>query len=580
MGKTDSTEALVQDAAYVNGEIIENAYVQPAQALLILGGKIVAVGTNKDVAAVTPVGVKTIDLKGAVVIPGLIDNHPHLLHFAAFKAPLVDIQDAASHEEIIERIRVRAAETPKGNWIMCTPIGDAHYFQRKSYKTLKEGTFPNRTVLDQATSDHPVGIQAWALVLPNIASFNSKALEILGITKDTPDRVSDVFIEKDEHGIPTGIVRGHVTNYYNTDPYWQKLAALMPPVIQPELLYKSLVDAMAGYNAMGVTAIHESHAMDISHVDFYKLLKAQNALSLRVQCSHELEPSALGGDKPQDLDGINARLRYALDDTDLEDDWLRICGITTCAFGSSYCGYFAEKRGYLGPFGERTTGKRQIDAAKIEAAVDFCARTGLKLNMLSCSPDEHDEYIHLLKEVKRKYGIAKLEWLLEHGYVMRPDQPKQLKDLGLDIAVSSSFTYGKGDMIIERFGEDYISHLNIFRCMFDAGLKPAASMDLGPTSPWEQMQLAVTHTLSSGRSNANLSQVVSREQAYEMWTCNGASVIRWRGIGDLAVGSHADIAIIDRNPITCPIESLPQTQVLRTIVGGKVVYDSESHLQQ
>ncbi|RYC80374.1 hypothetical protein BFJ63_vAg16737 [Fusarium oxysporum f. sp. narcissi] len=562
-----------QNVAYINGEVIRSARAPVAQAILILDSKVAAIGTNEEVKAAVPDGVEVRNLDGAAVVPGLIDNHPHLLHFAAFKAPLVDIQNVKNHAEIIALIRERAASTPKDEWIICSPIGEQHFFQRRSYKTLEEGTFPTREVLDQATNDHPVAIQAWAPVIPNIAGFNSKALEKLGLDSKTPNKVSNVYFDKDDNGELTGVARGHVNAYYNLDKFWLSLATQMPPVVNPNLVYGSTVQAMAEYNAMGITAIHEAHAMEEAHIGVYKHLRANQDLTLRVQCSHELEPNALIGNEPRNMAEINRILQVALDDVDTDDDWLRISGITTCAFGPAYCGVMLWTKGYSDAYGNRTGGIRRTDMNKIEAAFDFCVRTGLKLNICSCSPEEHDQYIDLTKKVKDKYNMGNPEWLIEHGYLMRPDQPKKLRDLGYDITVSGAFTYGKGDMFVERFGEEILASLNIYRTMIDGGLKPAGSMDWGPINPWEQMALAVTHLMASGKNNAKPNQVVTRQEAFEMWTTNGAHVLRWKGIGDLEVGSHADIAIIDRNSITCHIDDLPNTKVHRTILGGKVVYD-------
>jgi predicted amidohydrolase YtcJ len=116
--------------------------------------------------------------------------------------------------------------------------------------------------------------------------------------------------------------------------------------------------------------------------------------------------------------------------------------------------------------------------------------------------------------------------------------------------------------------------LNAFRDHLDAGLAIAAGMDWGPTNSFEQMQLAVTHQMfPSGRTNAGPAQVVSRTEAFEMWTANGAQLLGWDGIGTLVPGHHADLAIVDRNPITCAIDALPATRVLRTHVSGRVVHD-------
>ena len=79
-------------------------------------------------------------------MPGLIDGHPHFQHFGGWQAPLVDILDCKNHAEIVERIRARAAETPPGEWIMVTPVGEPHYFTRRSYLDLEERRLPDRHV--------------------------------------------------------------------------------------------------------------------------------------------------------------------------------------------------------------------------------------------------------------------------------------------------------------------------------------------------------------------------------------------------------------------------------------------------
>lgn len=113
-----------------------------ADALLIESGRVVAVGRLGKLRHQAKNPIETWDLDGAAVLPGLIDTHPHLLHFAARNAPLVDISDAASHEQIIARIADRARTTPLGEWIMSTPVGEAYYFIRRSYKDLAEGELP------------------------------------------------------------------------------------------------------------------------------------------------------------------------------------------------------------------------------------------------------------------------------------------------------------------------------------------------------------------------------------------------------------------------------------------------------
>jgi predicted amidohydrolase YtcJ len=563
------------DVVYTDGEIIIDANGPPAQAVFIRAGRIAVVGSNEDVLAAAGPGVSCSSLNGATVIPGLIDTHPHLLHFAAFKGSLLDISDAKNHGEIVEAIRRKAEQTPHGSWIMTSPVGESHWFHRRSYRDLEEGNLPDRRILDLASVDHPIMIHALAPKDPNVCAFNTAALKILGIGRSTPDRVNDVWIEKDDEGHPTGILRGSVTNYYNNDPFFVSLLNKMPPLIQPDVVPAALAQAMKDYNALGITTIYEGHAMEFPHIGAYQAFRAQNLLSVRVQTCPELQPGAFPADPKKTIAEINSTLEKALSLREVQDDWLRIEGITACTYGPCYTGCSLVKDGYLSPSGEVTTGKRSISEDNLRAAFEFCAKRGLRLNLCSVSPDEHDDHFAMAVEVMEKYGLKQTGWLLQHGMIIRPDQIKRLVELGFDMTVSTAFTFGEAEIYEKRIGSSVLENVNPFRLLLDAGLNVAASMDWGPTNPFEQMQLAITHRMyPSGRSNAGPAQVVNRAEAYEMWTRHGAKVLGWHDIGSISPGNHADLAILDRNPITCGLDALPSTRVLRTLIGGRVVYDN------
>lgn len=572
---TTETTIDLPNIVYTDAEVISDSRGTPAEAIWIRDGRIAAVGSNEEVLAAAGPDADRLSVAGATIIPGLIDTHPHLLHFSAFLAPLVDLTEVRDHDEIVELIRRKAAATPKGEWVGATPVGELHYFQRRSFRQLTEGELPDRHVLDRATTDHPVIIQAFAPVLPNVIALNSAALSVLGIDASTEDRVSNVWIEKDAAGNPTGILRGAVTNYYNSDPFFAELSKLMPPLVQPELAPAALAKAMAVYNGLGITTIYEGHAMDFDHIEAYQMMHAHGALSLRVHAVPELEPAALPGDRPKTDAEIDATLEKALAMRSVQDDWLRIDGITSATYGPCFTGSLAWNEGYLDAWGNKTTGHRVVSEAHNRRAFEFCAEHGLRLNLCACSPDEHDEHIAMTEEVLAKYKLDRTNWIIQHGYLVREDQAKKYAELGFNMTISTSFTFGKADMLAERIGPKALEVLNPLRHFLDAGLQVAGGMDWGPCNPFEHMQLAVTHKMyPSGRTNAGPAQVVTREEAYEMWTQNGAKLMGWEGIGALVTGNHADLAILDRNPITCDIDALPETRVLRTHVGGRIVHDA------
>ena len=130
-------------------------------------------------------------------------------------------------------------------------------------------------------------------------------------------------------------------------------------------------------------------------------------------------------------------------------------------------------------------------------------------------------------------------------------------------------------MLAERIGPHVWADLIPLRRLLDAGLVVGCGTDWGPKNPFEHVQLAETHRFGgSGRRTDGPAQKVGRGEALAMWARDAARVLGWDGIGTLAPGSHADLIVVDRDPLTCPLDDLPATRVLRTVVGGQTVYDA------
>jgi predicted amidohydrolase YtcJ len=125
-------------------------------AVLTARERIVAVGDLDDVRAQAAEDVELVDLQGATMTPGLVDTHPHMLHWSWTTAMQVPLWDCRDHADIVAAIRAEADRTPDGEVILCSPVGEPHFFHKRSYRDLEEAVLPDRHVLDQATSRHPV----------------------------------------------------------------------------------------------------------------------------------------------------------------------------------------------------------------------------------------------------------------------------------------------------------------------------------------------------------------------------------------------------------------------------------------
>lgn len=564
------------DIVYSDANVLVDSTGEKAEAVFVRDGKIAAIGSNQHVIETAGPLIKVKSVAGATITPGLIDTHPHVLHFSAYAADFVDLSNVRNHGDIIALIRERAATTSKGEWIVATPIGEASFYVRHSWQTLDEGSFPDRHVLDQGSTEHPILIQAWAPRVPNIVGLNTKALELLGLDESIPDQTEKVWVSKEESGHPSGILTGSVNAYYNFDSYWASLVKKMPPIFKMEAIPAALIQAMKKVNEKGVTAIWEGHAMLDSEIELYSSFADQSLLTLRVLCSPEVHLTHLQVPLPNN-EKLQARLEKLLAMRNTNSEWFRIDGATFSLSGPCWCGHTNWPKGYLDPWGNITRGVRFLTEEQMQIICDFAAANNFRVQICCGSPYDLQEFIDKAEIAKEKYSLDKLPFAVQHGIMQWEHQPAKLAELGFDQTFSMAFTFGKADMYRDRFGPHVLPLMNPLRSLLDAGVNTAASTDWGPANPWEQMQLAVTHKMyPSGASNLGPRQVVTREEAFWMWT-SGAKVLRWKEMGSLRLGKNADLIIIDRDPVKCGLEELPDMKVHKTVVGGRVVFDDGTY---
>jgi predicted amidohydrolase YtcJ len=548
-----------------------------ADSILIQAGRVAAIGRHGDLISSTDAATETFDLRGATVLPGLVDTHPHLLHFAARQAPLVDISDAISHDEIVSRIAARAQTTPAGDWIMTTPVGEAWYFIRRSYRNLSEGELPTRQILDRATSQHPVVIMAWEPNIPNTVAFNSTALARLGVTRELPDQVSGVIIEKDEQGEPTGRLHGAVNSVFSNDEFayelWRKV-----PVSNFDLVLPATRRAIATHHRLGVTAIYENHFMQGRQIDVYRRLRKAGELPMRVMAAQEADFLGSAWAQPLEDDAFIRALEAAANSVEQTDDLFRVNGVSVMWDGGVYPGQMMMRDAYFGPNGDETRGWFMMDPRKIEIVMRFCARRRIRLNTLCVGTQAHEENLAMLERLAQTHDIRPLRWILVHSPFIEAEQVKRYRALNFDVTTTMTYLFGMGDLFRKRLKPELrdalMKDLLPLRRYLDAGMTVTGGADWGPKSVFEHIQLSLTHTTPSGYCNLGPAQAITRTEAVSMWTRSAARLLQWNDIGSLKPGYHADLIVVDRDPLTCSIDELGGTRVLRTIFAGYSVYDA------
>jgi predicted amidohydrolase YtcJ len=539
-------------------------------AVLVEGGRIAAVGDEGLIDAAK--GAQIVDLDGATLLPGLIDTHPHLLHYAVSAAATVDLGDAHDHADIVERIR--ASRARRGEWIVCTPVGEPHYYCRRSFTDLAEGVLPDRHVLDRAGGGSPVMIQAWAPRTPNTCVLSSAGLGLVGIDRSTPDRLGDVWVEKSPDGEPTGRLNGSVNNYYSHQGLTDAIYAGIPRPSASEAV-DAVRRAMGAYNAAGVTAVYEGHMFGFSEFELYRHLRRERALTTRVQVA--IEPAMVGqpGVAIPTPERFEERLARVAALTERFDDWLRFDGLNISVSGPISLGYHRTNAPYLDPYGRSTTGQTLLPPEMRARALDLCVSVGLCFNTIACTDVEHDEVLELVERAATRPRSDGFRTVLQHAYFVDQNRARRYAELGVDVTTSLSFSWGKADLLAERLGAGVLADLIPLRRWIDAGVQVACGSDWGPKDPWQQLSLALDPVAcGSGRRVGGPAQRVSAGEALNMWTSQAADILRWGDIGRIRPGAHADLVIVDRDPLTCEPEDLANTRVLQTWVAGRPVYSA------
>lgn len=547
------------------------------EALVIEGDTVLATGTLDDMKSLAGSAAHRLDVEGACVMPGLIDGHPHFMHFASFDIDCLKLYDARDHADIFTRIRARAAVTKPGEWILTTPVGEPHYFLRRSWRDLPERRLPNRRELDTAAPDHPVWFQAFAPETPNICAMNSKALHLLGFTRELPDRIDDVWIEKDEHGELTGIFRGNVNNYYNPSMFWLERVVSKLLVPAADLWYRSALEGQVVAASRGCTGGYEGHALEADHIAAFQRLRDENRLTLRVMATVEAAPYAFDYGLGLTSEGIRATFALASKLKQTTDDRFRVNGLTMSAGSVCWPGFMRSDHPYKDPYGRPTRGHNFIPEALQREAIEYCLRHDVRLNRGHISAPDHRDFLEWLTPHLDRYDVAAREWVVQHNIFIDDATLQRYAALNFHLTSSLSFCWGKGDMYAERLGEEALKDLVPVGKMFDIGANVGLGADWGPASPFEHMALAQAREFAgSGRRHDGPGYSINRQQALDGWTRNNARLMQWQGIGALEPGSKADLVIVDRNPLTCAIEDLPKTQVLRTVFDGADVFDTKT----
>jgi predicted amidohydrolase YtcJ len=509
-----------------------------ASALAIRGDRIVAVG---DAAAVDPlIGAATevIDSPSGMVLPGFIDSHVHLLS-SGFELSSIQLRDARTPAEFARRIGEFAATLAPGQWI------EGGSWDHQNWG----GELPRREWIDAVTPDRPVFVTR---LDGHMALANSRALELAGIDRDTPD-VEGGEIVRDPDGEPTGILK---------DNAMERVRQVLPEPTAAQQ-DQALEQAMDYLLAQGVTTVH---TMGYDWSEREVLRRAHDAGRLRTRI-YAVVPIA-------DWQRLAAEVQAH----GLGDDWLRIGGLKGFmdgSLGSHTAAFFEPFTDAPDDRGLFVTPPEQMRAWAIAADA-----AGLQLLIHAIGDRANAELLDIFNAAAERNGPRDRRFRIEHAQHLRPTEIRRMAELGVIPSMQPYHAADDGRWADSVIGPERSRYTYAFRSLLDAGATLAFGSDwsVAPASPVLGIHASVTRQTLDGAHPQGWvpEQKIGVEEALAAYTRNGAyaSFEECRK-GRLAPGLLADLVILDRDITSVPTGQIRDTRVLRTLVGGKTLYRND-----
>ena len=539
---------------YVGGPIFTmNKNNDIAEAIAVKGETILAVGKKAEVMAAAGSGATVVDLKGKALIPGMIDGHSHFVSAGLMAATQLDLSSppvggVKNIAEIKGLIRAKAAETPKGEWILGFGYDDTG---------LEDKRHPLASDIDEVAPEHPVLLRH---VSGHLSACNGLALAKANYTKDTPDPVGGV-IRRDEHGNPNGVLE--------EPPAREPVFRHIPAPTEADWM-EGIKAACAAYTAKGVTtaqdgftatgdwgALKRAHELGLLR-NRVQILPGLGCCDLNQFTSHT-SGTPLTADRKISLGAV----KHLVD------------GSLQCYTGCLSNPY--HKIIYDLPDGPMWRGYIQENPEGFIDRIVALHRQGWQIAIHGNGDDAIQMILNAYEEAQKRYPRADARHIVIHCQTVREDQLDRIKRLGVVPSFFVVHTYFWGDRHRDIFlGPDRAKRISPLRSALKRGIPFSNHNDtfVTPIDPLLSVWSAVNRRTSGGRilgENQTI-PVMDALRSVTSWAAYQACEERIKG--SLDPGKLADFVILEANPLTVAKETIKDIGISATIVGDEVVYGS------
>ena len=545
------------DTIYIHGNIYTGLAgassfheAERAKALAVRGDRVLAIGEESDVLKLKGPNTAIVDLQGHFVMPGFNDAHMHLVE-AGFKQLTVNLTGVRSIQEFRERIREQAERALPTEWITGFGWDDTLWHPPD---------LPTRWDIDEVTTDHPVFVTRTD---GHVAVANTLALKLARVSADTK-APSGGEIVRDATGEPNGLLRESAMELVSS--------AIPPPT--PEKLREAIEAALQDIARNGITSVQDYSDASSSGWKAFKAfeqLESEGKLTVRIS---EWLPFS------EPLDILKQR-RSAHAQSDLMLHYGMLKAFMDGSLGS-------HTAAMLQPYADdpKNTGLPQYEQDKLNAMAKERVAAGFQLGFhaigdkgVQMALDAFAEAQKAAREkaVKAADGTQDYRLRVEHAQVTTPAQIAHFKDLKVIASMQPSHLLTDMHWAESRLGEQRAEHSYAWNEFLSHGVKLAFGTDypVESVSPFRGLYAAVTRKSEDGKQQYVPAQKITMEQALAAYTTGSAyAEFAERDKGTLAPGMLADFVVLDRDLTAAAPEKILGTRVLRTVMGGKTVYEA------
>lgn len=527
---------------FVNGEVVTvNASDDILQAVAVQQNRIVAVGTNYEVLQFRGPKTRVVDLKGKTLMPGIIDAHVHMLIYGTNKLGVDCKNGVRSIEDIVGRLHQRAALTPSGEWIRGWGYNDAKLLEKRH---------PTRWDLDRVSTTHPIIV---VRTCAHISAVNSKALEVLGITRHTPDPDGG-RIERDERGEPTGVLKETA-----------HMAAFEVAKYSRKEILTALQMADEDFVRNGITSIHEAGGYGPDQLRIIYEAVRDRLVRVRVY--------AMLGSLNRSEDVVEKMIQAGLI-TGIGDERFRLGPAKIFLDGSSSGPTCATRQPYTS--NRMDYGILYFSQEQVDEILGAAHRLGFQITAHAVGDRAVEMMINCVEKALAHHPRSNHRHRIEHAGMVPPDLLKRMKAIGVIPVANPAFFFEFGEGYQVNYG-DRVKYMFPMADYVREGMVAATGSDSPITAvdPMRGLYCAVTRLTENG-SAIGPEQRVSRLQAVRAFTWSGAyASFEETTKGSLEPGKRADLVVLNGSLMTCHESEILSLSPVMTMIDGQIAYEGD-----